>query len=103
MELKEIYQQIPQFKCKDGCTDCCGPVPFTKEEWDKVEDKRVAKNIDCPYSTEEKCDIYKDRPFMCRIFGASTDLLCPHNCRPLNLLTEEKTRELTSQYMELFN
>lgn len=31
-ELRRLYSRIPTFKCVDGCTDCCGPVPVTREE-----------------------------------------------------------------------
>jgi uncharacterized protein len=30
--LRELYAQIPRFKCIEGCTDCCGPVAASKEE-----------------------------------------------------------------------
>jgi len=31
-ELKRLYSRIPTFKCVEGCTDCCGPVPVSREE-----------------------------------------------------------------------
>lgn len=31
-ELKRLYSRIPIFKCIEGCTDCCGPVPASREE-----------------------------------------------------------------------
>jgi uncharacterized protein len=30
--LRELYAQIPRFECIPGCTDCCGPVPASREE-----------------------------------------------------------------------
>jgi hypothetical protein len=30
--LRELYAQIPTFQCIPGCTDCCGPVPSSREE-----------------------------------------------------------------------
>src|SRR5258708_28093736 len=30
--LRELYAQIPTFKCIEGCTDCCGPVAASREE-----------------------------------------------------------------------
>jgi uncharacterized protein len=31
-ELKRLYSRIPTFKCVEGCSDCCGPVPATRQE-----------------------------------------------------------------------
>jgi uncharacterized protein len=31
-ELKRLYSRIPTFKCVEGCSDCCGPVPASREE-----------------------------------------------------------------------
>jgi uncharacterized protein len=31
-ELRRLYSRIPTFKCIEGCTDCCGPVPASREE-----------------------------------------------------------------------
>lgn len=31
-ELKRLYSRIPTFKCVEGCTDCCGMVPASREE-----------------------------------------------------------------------
>jgi len=28
--LDWLYSRIPSFICKEGCTDCCGPVHMTK-------------------------------------------------------------------------
>jgi uncharacterized protein len=30
--LKKLYSQIPTFKCRPGCSDCCGPVVASKTE-----------------------------------------------------------------------
>ncbi len=31
-KLKKLYSKIPEFKCVEGCTDCCGPVPLSEYE-----------------------------------------------------------------------
>ena len=103
--LKSLYRQIPTFQCRKGCTDCCGPVPFSEAEADQIEIKRKAKpgSIDCPYSKGGRCEIYDKRPFMCRLFGASHEkaLKCPHGCGPLFPLTSEATKELTWKYISI--
>lgn len=102
-KLIGIYSQIPTFTCKVGCTGCCGPVPWAKEEWDKITDKRVATDIHCPYSGKGYCEVYADRPFVCRIFGATLDprLKCPYGCAPKKPLTIKQTNKLSAVYFKL--
>lgn len=101
-KLKKLYNQIPSFECKEGCHDCCGVILFTKEEWEPIEPKLIAKGMDCPYITETGCQIYKQRPFMCRLFGTVKNLKCPHGCRPNKLLTAGKGKKLLHKYHKLF-
>ena len=99
-KLEIIYNQIPKFKCIPGCTDCCGPVPFSKTEWDQIDDKRVWNVLKCPYANDG-CDIYEHRPLMCRLFGTTAILECPHGCRPPFLLRETVARSYLYQvYVE---
>ena len=101
-KLRELYGKIPVMKCIEGCTDCCGTVPFSREEWEAVEDKRPppATGIKCPYA-DRGCDIYELRPMMCRLFGAAKleSLRFPHGCRPEKLLSAAETSEIMSEYL----
>jgi len=99
MKLDEARKMIPEFTCKKGCHDCCGPVPFSKEEWSRVPDKRKATSLTCPYVGEKGCDIYEERPLMCRLFGAVEDLKCPHGCAPLFFLNWRNAQEILRQVM----
>ena len=76
--IKYLRKQIPAFKCKEGCTDCCGPVPFSKWEWAQIKDQRLAKGITCPYASGAGCEIYEDKPIICRLMGTVPKLKCPH-------------------------
>jgi len=110
MNLDELYSQIPKMVCKEGCTDCCGPVPFNKEELSRLKGKDRKKcntgAADCPYSLNGGCDIYEDRPFICRIFGTAKDvplLECPHGCKPMFPLPAGRAKDLTKAYKLLGN
>lgn len=85
-----LRNRIPAFKCIPGCHDCCGPIPFSKWEWEQVKDKRRATAIDCPYIGKDGCDIYKHRPIICRLFGTTPRLQCPYGCAPERMLTDEE-------------
>jgi Fe-S-cluster containining protein len=98
---EELYNQIPTFKCKERCNDCCGPIPFTKWEWNRVSDKRETKGLTCPYSSKNGCDIYEQRPLICRLYGTVKKMQCPHGCRPIGLLSEEQEQAIMKEYFEL--
>jgi hypothetical protein len=98
-----LYKRIPAFRCKPGCSACCGPVPFSRTERGRIPDKRTAVGIDCPYSGPRGCAIYEKRPFMCRLFGAAASLPCPFGCRPDRMLSAEEADDLTRRYVELMD
>lgn len=106
-KLAQLYLAIPTFTCKPGCSDCCGPVPLAPAEWQKISmapRKPSAGCLECTYQTaDHSCSIYGDRPFLCRLFGATTDakLRCPHGCGPDKPLNAKQAAILTAKYMKL--
>lgn len=103
MEQKhlDLYEKIPKFECKEGCAECCGPVPFTKWEWEQVEDKRKATSLDCPYAVSGRCDIYDKRPLICRLYGAVRKMKCPHGCKPEAFLSKKAENKISEAYFRL--
>jgi Fe-S-cluster containining protein len=97
----ELYSKIPAFECIEGCTDCCGPVPWSAYELkqaglagpppDRADDV-------CVFSLAGRCDVHAARPLMCRLFGAVEDLRCPHGRGPLTLLPVEAGHEIVRRY-----
>lgn len=107
-KLDDLYRQIPSFDCKPGCSDCCGPVPLAKVEWQRVKLAKRNVGIDCltcDYLVDGKCSVYADRPFLCRLFGATADakLACHHGCGPAKPLTIKQANTLTAKYMRLMD
>lgn len=107
--LDELYSQIPKFKCIEGCTDCCGPVPANPEE-----SKRIGKKpgvfydehgLLCEFAKDGGCSVYENRPLVCRIFGTVPSepmLTCPHECKPMFPLIADQEHEIMSEYYETF-
>jgi uncharacterized protein len=114
-----IRREIPAMTCRPGCSDCCGPVPWSPAELARVADaippqarveqvRGVTVLLDplnplrCPFvSPAGGCAVYDRRPHMCRIFGtapAEPRLRCPHGCRPERPLTPARAGELTARY-----
>lgn len=102
--IKKLRAAIPEMKCKITCSDCCGPVFFTQWEWEQVKNKKKATSLHCPYETPAGCEIYKDRPIMCRLFGQidTKIMLCPHGYKPDRLLSEKKGAQIRRILIRFF-
>lgn len=75
-KIIELRRLCPIVKgCPKGCADCCGIVPFSFWEWNHLADKRhidPEDHLKCPYSNKRgRCDIYEDRPIICRLYGSN--------------------------------
>lgn len=88
------------FKCKEGCAECCGIIPLTKEFIEKFKDKfqvplvkkitakdgigLITEDMLCVFLNRQTklCSIYEERPLICRKFGIELDnqykLACPY-------------------------
>jgi uncharacterized protein len=99
-ELQKLYEQIPNFKCKPGCTACCGLVPWSDEEWERLDDKRPTYDYTCPYASQAGCLVYAKRPLTCRLFGVVDHFLmhCPHGTAE-RLLTPAQSKKMLKGYV----
>jgi Fe-S-cluster containining protein len=78
---------IPQMRCDAGCGECCGVVPATDVEFQRIQrfvgehGVAPAPSLDgtCPFFQGGTCAIYAVRPLICRLFGHAADPLmtCP--------------------------
>lgn len=104
-KLQTLYAKIPLVEnCKPGCTDCCGPVPFSIIEAAKVKTTPgLATCIDCKFGLHGKCDVYSNRPLMCRLFGAvdAPHLTCPHGAKSAKLLTVAEGNAIVNEYLAI--
>lgn len=57
--------------------------------------------LDCPLLTADKlCSVYEIRPMICRLWGASEAMPCPHGCHPVpRPLTRTETLDLVVESM----
>lgn len=98
---KQLYKKIPRFECIEGCTDCCGPVPWSTYE---LQQARLSApppdNADktCDFAKGGRCAIHEHRPLMCRLFGTVDDLRCPHGRGPLKRLSTETGHDIVRRY-----
>lgn len=119
--LRRLYREVPAATgCIPGCGDCCGPVPWTVAEFAAVEADLppLAQEIEvagtrswvhpgtmkCAFWTDAGCSVHARRPFMCRLFAATTDpvLSCPHGaCKARSPLSAKQASALTWEYRRL--
>lgn len=106
IQIQKQYERIPSFTCKQGCTECCGVVPFTEEEWALLtpeEQSRESKGLECRFKGANGCTIYDRRPMLCRLFGSVDDkkLTCWHGCGPEKKLTAIQGLTIMRHYLKI--
>ena len=98
LKIRILREKIPSFSCKPGCHDCCGPVTASSHEVarlpikSKEEHDKALKELNCPYLGEQGCEVYLERPLICRLFGTTPSLPCPNGCGPSEM-TDSKTEQ----------
>lgn len=100
--LTAIYRLIPEIPdCDGGCVESCGPIAMFDGEWARV--KRAARRtpvmakgqMTCPLlSPTGRCTVYSVRPYICRLWGTTPELACPHGCMPQRWLGRREAQEI---------
>lgn len=106
--LVRLRARIPEMQCVEGCSACCGPIPFSRAEWAAVPDKTKGQSKcgDCPFVADKErggCGIHSDRPILCRLFGTidTPQMRCPKGARPDKFLTDKQGEEITEEYITI--
>lgn len=99
-QIDRLRQQIPSFTCIVGCHDCCGPVTASSEEMARLPVKSEAEHetaladLSCPHLGRHGCEVYGERPLICRLFGTTPQLLCPNGRRPVYMIDARVEHEI---------
>ncbi|HHJ81062.1 MAG TPA: YkgJ family cysteine cluster protein [Candidatus Tenderia electrophaga] len=99
-KLHFLRQQIPSFECKPGCHDCCGPVTTSSEEMamlpvkSEQEHDAALAELSCPHLGDTGCQVYVERPLICRLFGTTPRLACPNGCQPDKMIDENIEQQI---------
>jgi uncharacterized protein len=99
-KLEELRERIPSFTCIVGCHDCCGPVTASSEEVARLPIKTEAEHdaalaeFNCAYLGKHGCEVYAERPWICRLFGTTPRLLCPNGQRPVYMIDTRTEQEI---------
>lgn len=99
-KIRFFRRHISSFDCVPGCHDCCGPVTASSEEMARLPFKSQAQheaalaNLDCPHLGDAGCQVYAERPLICRLFGTTAGLPCPHGRRPEQMTNRRIERQI---------
>jgi Fe-S-cluster containining protein len=106
--LADLYARIPVLKCKGLCQDTCGPIRATRDEVSLMERRGnrpfgwQLKTGHCTFLDDTgRCACYKDRPLVCRAWGALASSACPFGCEPDQWLTQSQFENLLVQINEI--
>lgn len=111
--IRELYALVPDVGCRGLCTAFCVPIHMSTAEAATVD--AAAPNAHradgcsplgaprCPQlAADGRCSVYDDRPMICRLWGASTHMRCPHGCEPrAGYLSAQECLELMLLTLEL--
>lgn len=106
--LEELWGTIPQVSCKGLCQDSCGPIAMSNVEEARIRERGFeipsmaealaaldrGEDYYCPALVDGRCGVYEDRPTICRLWGATESMPCPHGCTPDTALTQEQSHAL---------
>ena len=87
-KLERAYAMVPDANCKGLCQDCCGPVIPSFAEESRIKERHGVEvahdkaTLTCTLLHEGRCDIYADRPLLCRLWGVVQKMPCPFGCAP---------------------
>jgi len=99
-KIDQLRRRIPSFVCVVGCHDCCGPVTTSSEEMARLpvrtdaEHDAALANLSCPHLGAHGCEVYAERPLICRLFGTTPSLLCPNGARPVYMIDPRTEAEI---------
>ena len=109
-EVAAIYARIPKINCQRKCHAFCGPIVqlggYTEAERPEVEraldianiaPREGASGLLCQALTEGDCAIYESRPAICRLWGVSEDMPCPHGCEAERILTKAESDAILNE------
>lgn len=105
-KIRFFRRHIPTFECVPGCHDCCGPVTVSSEEMARLPVKTEAEHdaalaeLNCPHLGENGCEVYDERPLICRLFGTTPRLPCPHGRRPEVMIDERIEKKIHQFFRE---
>ena len=105
-QLRFFRRHIPAFECTPGCHDCCGPVTASSEEMARLPVKSrkahalALAELSCPHLGAYGCQVYLERPLICRLFGTTPRLPCPNGKGPEVMIDKQIEQRIFQYFAE---
>ena len=105
-KIRFFRRRIPLFECEPGCHDCCGPVTASSEEMARLPVKSDSAHaaalaaLSCPHLGDTGCQVYEQRPLICRLFGTTPRLACPNGKRPVTMIDTRIEQQIYRYFVE---
>lgn len=120
--LDALYADIPDVACRGLCQLGCSSVAMTPLEQQRIAERHgmtlplatappgvpvlhpgQQEAEHCPALADDgRCQVYADRPLVCRMYGAVQGLECPFGCEPEGgLLDRDRSRRLLLRVVTL--
>lgn len=122
-ELEKLYAQLPTIVCQQKCQDYCGQIAMSRLEAKRLPELQFqrlwwltqigqksmgrcfATNVDtygtCPMLKDGLCAVYDRRPAICRLWGLTEKLRCPHGCEPSVRWNEQQATDWLKAVAEI--
>lgn len=100
-QLLKIYDRLPKIPCQGKCQGCCTIIALSPIEVDYLHSHgiglptvRYSKEYDhlmCSRLTMTgRCNIHAYKPLICRLWGLTETMPCPHGCQPERVISREE-------------
>lgn len=89
-QIRDLYNQLPHIECKGLCDAWCSGIAPTQAENEQIRRRKglrlTLQNTAerCPLLdvVTKRCNGYTVRPMICRLWGLTERMRCPHGCEP---------------------
>jgi uncharacterized protein len=102
--LDDLYATLPRLDCKRKCQASCGPLGMTQDEARRLSEALghdelfdFARYQCAALGDDGLCTAYEARPGICRIFGLTKSLACPHGCEPERWMSKDESDRFLAQ------
>ncbi|WP_233702101.1 YkgJ family cysteine cluster protein [Iodobacter ciconiae] len=65
-----------------------------------AEQTHALENLSCPHLADKGCTVYLERPLICRLFGTTPALACPHGKQPEMMIDKAIEQQIYQFFKE---
>lgn len=108
LTLEDIYAMVPKLDCRGHCAPLCRNQQLRVANIEarranavgvKVDDSSIVFALDpkgrCHKFRNGWCTVHADKPLVCRLWGATEDMVCDWGCVPERVLPVLEARMLS--------